>query len=334
MSVSNMKSGNIINYSLRVAKNIERKMIKDALVRLFGFSNTNNYEYIGFGSKYFTDFLLFHKYLHIDKMTSIEADVDNKEKYKFNKPLKCIEMKFGLASDVISTMNFTSPSIVWLDYDGLLETSYLNDLSEVVTKSRDGSVVIISYNSRPLKAKFLEGYTPGNELNVIRDYVKSLIDDKYIELDENFKGFGKWDRYSAFLRTVVLNAIRNSIDIKNRGLNPSDKFCFKQIFNFNYKDGVEMSTLGFVIHKVSTESNFENCQFQDFDFYRCDSDSYVIEVPMLTSKEIKALVEQMPLSGDALEDGSLPRNIFTKKDIDNFSRIYKYNPMFNDSEMT
>lgn len=330
-----MRSGNVINYSIRIAKNIERKMIKDALVRLFSFCSTKNYHYIGFGSKYFTDFLLFHKYLHIEKMTSIEVDEENKQKYIFNKPLNCIDLKFGLASEVIPTMNFSSPLIAWLDYDGLLETSYLNDLSEIVSKAIDGSVAIISYNSKPLKAKFIDGYELGcNERELIENYIKGKIDNKYIDLDENFKGFGQWDKYSAFLRTVVINTLKNAIDIKNRGVEPSEKFVFKQIFNFNYKDGAEMSTLGFVLHKVSSEASFENCQFQDFDFYRDCSDSYVIDVPMLTSKEVKALVEQMPFKGSDFKKINLPSNVFLLKDIDNFSRIYKYNPIFNDSEMT
>ena len=82
-----MNSSRKINYSTRVAKNIERKMIRDLLTRYSSSFPMDEYTYIGFGAKYFTDFLMVHKYLHIDKLISIEGDVGNKLKYDFNKPL-------------------------------------------------------------------------------------------------------------------------------------------------------------------------------------------------------------------------------------------------------
>ncbi len=54
-----------IHYGLRPAKNIERKMMCECFWRLSAFHPVHNYRYIGFGSVYFSDFLLFHKVLGI-----------------------------------------------------------------------------------------------------------------------------------------------------------------------------------------------------------------------------------------------------------------------------
>ncbi|HGB1823876.1 TPA: O-methyltransferase, partial [Salmonella enterica subsp. enterica serovar Bahrenfeld] len=70
-------TGRKIDYRIRPAKNIERKMIRDVLLRLSPFGIFSDYQYIGFGSKYFTDFIIMHKYLGIDDMISIEGDVNN-----------------------------------------------------------------------------------------------------------------------------------------------------------------------------------------------------------------------------------------------------------------
>ena len=270
-------------------------------------------------------------------MFSIEGDVQNSDKYEFNRPLSCIDVKFGMANEILPTIEYDGPTIIWLDYDGMLEDSCLEDLNTVVSKVDDGSVVLISYNSRPLKTGRLPGYVEGcDERALLKNYVHSKISAKYINHGESFRGLGRWDRYSSFLRETVLNALKSSIALRNRDLLDGEKFVMKQMFNFNYRDGVEMSTLGFVVHKESSEQSFLKCQFSDFEFYRPGSDHYEIQVPMLTSKEVKTLVEIMPVGKTPIRaiKKLLPAKVFKDADILNFSKIYKYNPMFNDSEMT
>ena len=79
-----------INYSLRPAKSIERKMLGNAFRKLSDFGAVESYRYIGFGSTYFSDFILFHKALGIKHMISIERDRENEERFRFNCPFRCI----------------------------------------------------------------------------------------------------------------------------------------------------------------------------------------------------------------------------------------------------
>ena len=59
------------NYSLRPAKNIERKMFCEVFARLSRISPLRSYRYIGFGANTFVDFTLFHQRLGITDMVTL-----------------------------------------------------------------------------------------------------------------------------------------------------------------------------------------------------------------------------------------------------------------------
>jgi len=73
------KSYEKVNYQLRFKKQIERKIIIETLHYLHCIP-IEKYHYLGLGSVYFADFILFHKYLHIKKMTSIDDKKDDKNR--------------------------------------------------------------------------------------------------------------------------------------------------------------------------------------------------------------------------------------------------------------
>ena len=110
-------SGRKINYAVRPAKNIERKMMRDLFTRLRTFGRLEDYRYIGFGSKYFSDFILFHKSLNILEMISIESDIHNQARYEFNKPFSDIKMEWGRSTERLPEIVINKKkSIYWLDY--------------------------------------------------------------------------------------------------------------------------------------------------------------------------------------------------------------------------
>ncbi|OEF49178.1 hypothetical protein A1OW_13440 [Enterovibrio norvegicus] len=325
-----MNSSRKINYSTRVSKNIERKMLRDLLSRFSSSFPMNNYTYVGFGSKYFTDYLMMHKYLHINNLVSIEGDTGNKAKYEFNKPLSCIDMKYGMSHDVIPDLPLDkNKTIIWLDYDGLLTEGCLSDIAELTGRLESGSIIFITYNSRPLKsAELKKEYSDietGNER--IKTHLRKVHGESYIPHDLDIKGLGNWDKYSSLLRDIVINCISKRLDIINRG--EESKLKYKQLVNFNYKDGCEMSTLGFTFYRTEEEGNrLSLTNLDSFDFYRENNESYKIEVPSLTMKEIKALLEIMP-NGKRKEI----EKVVPPSEVDQFSKIYKYLPIFADSEL-
>ncbi|HYX17747.1 MAG TPA: O-methyltransferase, partial [Nostoc sp.] len=55
----------------------------DSLRCLSPFGEVAAYRYVGFGSTYFSDFILFHKSLHIEDMISIEKDKYAKTRFEY-----------------------------------------------------------------------------------------------------------------------------------------------------------------------------------------------------------------------------------------------------------
>src|SRR3954447_2820600 len=117
-----------IDYSLRPAKSTERWMLLEALGRLSVFTPLIQYQYVGFGSPFFVDFRLFHRRLAITKMISIEKETDREPRFELNKPFDCIQMLWGDSSEQLREIDWNAPSIVWLDYDYVLNSAVLGDL--------------------------------------------------------------------------------------------------------------------------------------------------------------------------------------------------------------
>src|SRR5690242_16417832 len=95
-----------INYSLRPAKHIERRMIAESLRHVAPFAHIEAYRYMGFGGLYFSDFALFHRMLNVRDMVSVEIDTNSKERYEFNKPYDCISLEFGKSSQVLPRLKW------------------------------------------------------------------------------------------------------------------------------------------------------------------------------------------------------------------------------------
>ena len=99
-----MKSGNKINYALRPAKSIERRLLIEVLKEICTPSKCEQYCYLGFGSHFFEDFKLIHKYLGISEMYSMEKStaINTKKRCYFNLPYKCIKLVFQLSTHFLA----------------------------------------------------------------------------------------------------------------------------------------------------------------------------------------------------------------------------------------
>ena len=82
------------DYTLRPKKQVERRMLIELFHKLRAFKyNISKYRYIGFGSIYFYDFILFHKYLYLEDMICFEEENNLKKRMNFNRPYKFIQIK-------------------------------------------------------------------------------------------------------------------------------------------------------------------------------------------------------------------------------------------------
>ena len=305
-----------IDYTLRPAKNIERKMIAEACFRLTAFRPINTYRYVGFGSPYFSDFRLFHRLLGFETMVNIESETSDAARFEFNRPFDCIRMVYGRSSDVLPTLQWKGiPTVVWLDYDCKLSMEILEDIRLLTVVLEDSSLLIITVRCKPkdfgkgsqkvetLKAEFGESLPPG-------------IDQR---------GLTK-KRFPQTLHQIIDSSIKDVLIDRNIGMSPSDQIEYNQIFNFFYSDGTPMLTLGGLFTKQSDRDLFDSCGFDSLDYCRTGSDAYNIVAPLVTFKEQKKLDAQLP--GSSAESPGLD-----EEDIEAYSRVYRYFPAFTEAEL-
>ncbi len=317
-----------INYSLRPAKNIERKMICEALRRLTEFRLVETYRYIGFGAYYFSDFILFHKALNLKSMISIEKDIERKERYIGNRPFNCIEVLFGNSDQILKQkIKWNEPTITWLDYDGDLTPQVLSDIQTVCTSTVSGSILIITVNAHPGDFSPQEGRLERLSKKVGEENIPSGTSEK------DLAGWGT----ASVLRKIIQNKILETISRRNGGLRDGYKLLYNQLFNFHYADDAKMLTVGGLLVEEGQKHIVNSCAFESLPFVKKDDDFYRIEVPYLTYRELRDLSTQFPVSN--YQDLSLLKMKYEdltedlKKEIQFYSSVYRYFPTFAEADL-
>ena len=313
-----------INYRVRPAKAIERKMLCDLFRRLSIARKTEEYQYIGFGSTYFSDFILFHKSLGICDMVSIEKDKENSERFEFNRPFNCIELKFGTSTELLPTLNWKKPSIVWLDYDGMLDNQILADVRTCISNIQEFSVLIFSINAHP---ESISNQTDDSDAYRINK-LKERISHEKIPPDVSERHLREWG-LADVSRRIIHNEILSTLSDINGGKETPEKIEYKQLFNFHYQDGAKMLTVGGVIYPATELKTSESCAFEELLFVRTNSDAFEICVPNLTLREMRLLEEKLPTSDSSkIEVANVPAI-----DIKNYATVYRYFPTFAETEL-
>jgi len=315
-----------VNYALRPAKNIERKMICEALRQLSEFCLVETYRYVGFGSLYFSDFILFHKALNITSMISIEGELDKniQKRFVFNRPFGCIDIRFGHSNNVLPTLDWNEDTIAWLDYDGRLDHNVLADVKTICSKAKAGSVLIISVNAHP--GPEFEKDDSGEEKSRL-DRLKKLVGEEKIPIDISNKDLPSW-KTAAVFRRIINNEIEQTLTYRNGGLLGAEKLRYKQIFNFNYNDGANMLTIGGVFFNQEAEHKVNNCAFERLQFIKLEDEAFKIEVPNLTYRELRSLDNKFPIKNGLPKLDGVPEG-----SIRIYSEVYRYFPNFAEAEL-
>ncbi len=152
-----------IDYQLRYNKHIERKLIFDVLSKANQIVGLNKHVYLGFGSMWFSDFRLAHRVLGLSNLISMEREKYEK-RANFNRPYKCITVKGENSTDFLSKMPWDLPVISWLDYDGCLDTSVVDDLKIILDGCPENSVLLVSINSNRTNYRPRDEAIPGRRV--------------------------------------------------------------------------------------------------------------------------------------------------------------------------
>ena len=304
-----------LDYRIRPAKHAERLMMAETLGRLSSFDDIQNYQYLGLGSVYFSDFLLFHRMLGIRDMVNIEACFWDKQRFHDNVPLR-MRQEFGSMSEYWPSIDLSRRTIAWLDYDGRLDKDKLNDLSYFSEHCSSGSLIAISVQCKP-ELKGITGRSAIEDLAV--SLGRENVNPTYFDKDLVGEGTANVFREALMTQLIQSLSVRNSFIADQ-----SEKLEANQVFNFRYKDGAEMLTIGWVISKIADRETFDNCRFGLLASYRNDAKPFKIKIPKLTSREVHYLLAQMPTNAPTpLTHGSIP-----ERDATQFRELYRYLPQF------
>lgn len=312
-----------IDYRVRPAKSIERKMLAESFRRLIEFEPLLRYRYIGMGSIYFSDFQLFHKHLGFESMISIEDASDEvvRRRFHLNVPFGHIEMKFGNSSVVLQRLNWDSKTVAWMDYDGALTSACLADIEYLVRHSASGSIFLLSVNAGNLAAEDAdEGGARLDPLGCLKRSVGANSVPPEVT-NKDLSGWGVAEVYRKIVDEIISQALRT----RNATAEAGCKIKYEQLYNFHYVDGVKMLTLGGIVYAEPDESVVRKCAFEQFKFVRTGREAYLIDPPKLTYIEMRHI--------DALRRRPSVTLPLPASDIQKYEETYRYFPNFIEAEV-
>lgn len=322
----------IINYSLRPAKNIERKMMAEAFGRLAAICPLAQFRYVGFGSEFFNDFALFHQLLGIHDMTSIERDEARRTRCAFNRPYKCVKLVHGDSRVVLPTLPWTKRAIVWLDYTDALNKAILEDAALLVSQVRSGSVLVWTVNAHPAGDEQGERLAPNGGAGKLPDrrlsQLKERVGDNRVRAELKGSELATWG-LAAESYSILREEIERALSGRNGAAKPNDQLAFRQFLHFRYRDGQRMLTLGGIVVSEADSRKLGKNPFKGLRFIRDGAEPATIAPPTLTGREVRHLNRLLPKHGGKLRGPAW----LTSGEYERYREIYRYYPIFAESEL-
>lgn len=304
------KSALEVQFDLRPAKQVERRMLLDAFQRLAqaGFS-IRDYAYTGFGSLHFIDFVIFHKLLGIDQMLSVEHDLALEGRVRFNCPYRCVDIMMGSATDVIPTLSRDQQHILWLDNDEPVTKAILNDVYLAGSQLPTGSFLIVTVDVEPPVKDAYDAHT--NKL-----YFEEEAQNYLGLLD--IQAFTKENLYKTS-KQVIMNALKE-------GMAGRTSIDFHPLFYFVYAGSHRMMTIGGMIGSNAEKRKLNSMNKEGAVYLRMkeNEDPYEIKVPVFTRKERHLLDSAMPCpAGWQPTEFTIP-----VEHIETYREIYRFLPSY------
>lgn len=227
--MSPQSTAKFVSYDLRPSKQIERKMMLDSFGAAMeaGFP-ISEYRYVGMGGIRFYDFILMHKFLGIEKMTSLEHDRKSMRRVRFNVPYKFIDVVNTNVHDFVTRDTFTGNTIYWMDYDGTINQKITRDIASLAPRVKIGDFVFFTVCGVPPKG--LQNKNTEYRLEEMKEIFGDLAKIFSREDMEN-------ENFSTAVFKLLRTAFTNGFVVRQEGM-------FRPYFQVSYKDGLEMLTYG------------------------------------------------------------------------------------------
>jgi len=273
-----------------------------------------SYQYTGFGSVSFVDFILLHKYLGITQMLSVEHSLDIKKRILFNRPFeRILEMEFGPVSGVIPKLSADRRHLLWLDYDDVINKGIIEDVQGAASRLSLSSILLVTVDieapGKLLSSTECLAYyeeEAGDFLGKVKRQPSSFVPDK--------------------LARVNIEILKNAI---TNGLSGRQDVDMLPLFNFVYADGHRMLTIGGMLGAERERRLIGACDFGENSYVRLNwsETPFSIRVPVLTRKERLYLDANMPCRKN-WRPAAFELDI---DDVDAYRDTYRYFPSYFES---
>lgn len=310
-----------INYALRPAKHAARRMLCEIFGRVHRFQPVDQYVYVGFGSVWFEDFILFHRNLGVREMISVERDAEARERIEANKPFRTITVHYRNSSRVLPRLDWKRRHLLWLDYEDALSSGILLDIRTTAVRASSGTVLAISIpcqRAKEVEASESEAKGPSAIERFRTEFGRERVNQAVSEL--NLIG---WP-FGALCRSIIFAEIEAALAVRNGQAAAADIFSFQPICEMEYDDGTKMTTVVGIFSAASDSRLVAACGFNRLDFMPARGRLVRIRVPKLTVREIRGLEQKLPkLPGGRLDRGAIPAG-----EARAFANLYRYLPNF------
>ena len=285
------------------------------------FFGISDYQYWGMGSVWFSDFILAHKTLNISKMISMEKSQEYVPRMEFNKPYSCIDILKGESSAILPRLLRDNDSrlIVWLDYDGNLSKSVLQDLTVLTESVPNGSILLVTVNAVRKNLADTESPSSKEILKTLRSLLGDSVPNPLALSQLTQKNL------PSLLALVLFNHLKRSTRISGR----IERFI--PLFNIAYKDDAQMMTVGGMIADELADKLLAQSGFEDYE-YKSNEEQLVINIPHITLKEKLALDNLLPIEETLTADLVEETYSFRLNDaqLRDFQKYYLHYPTFGE----
>lgn len=307
-----------INYAIRPNKSVERKLIFEALIVLEPSFPFGQYEYIGFGSLWFVDFVLAHRLLGINKMISIQSGSDHAKRARFNAPFSCIRVEEGDAAKVLPDIPVErGPVILWLDYESRID-AILEELGQICSRLASGSILIVTANATKDRVEMKEeSDRRAVQESAFRSVVGNLAPAVFTS------DFFDTTKYPNNVADTLLKHLTRATRISGRDER------FEMLFNFSYRDNAPMITVGGMIANAADRERLRRVDLRNRLSFGQPEQQVTIAVPPLTTKEKLVLDQFFPAevvpTPEAMNQLGFP---LKPAYLEAYRRYYKRYPVF------
>ena len=269
-----------IAYDLRPSKQAERYILVEFLHKLREIGiRMEEYRYVGFGAHYFYDFRLFHQFLGIRDLTSIEGSLleSVQKRCEFNKPYGDLELVLGLSTDYLRDASPDSNYLIWLDYDFGYGKVCHDDLATILPKFRSGTVLIVTIDlERP----------ENKEPRELREELAEQVPPEVL------RNVAPQDFSPSQWRRTIIQLIERSITL---GMYGRTDVTFLRLFSFEARDTHRIYTFGGVLADLPTKRKISRVA-RAWKFHCKDKLSNVRQIPrlMMTRKE-RGYLDDIPI---------------------------------------